>query len=163
MYKIIFAFLTLGFMFSSCSSDEKVINVGQNIHHDDFEYSVQNVEKIDSIGLPEVKGTLVVVTFKVENQAKRVNHKWDNSIAYVVDNHGKVYENSNTLQKALKRIKGINLKDEYITPAGESESAVLVFEVPKDSKELFLKVRGEFLMGDLFDGNQFEHTRVKLF
>jgi len=163
MNKIILVFLILGFIFSSCSSDEKVINIGQNIHHDDFEYSVQSVERIDSIGILEIKGALVVVTFKVENHAKRVNHKWDNNIAYVVDNQGKTYENSISLQKYLRTIKDFNLKDEYITPAGESESTVFVFDVPKDSKEMFLKVSGEFLMGDLFDGNQFEHTRIRLF
>ena len=40
---------------------------------------------------------------------------------------------------------------------------MLVFDVPREVKEPYLKVRGDFLMGDLFDGNQYKRTRVKLF
>ena len=43
------------------------------------------------------------------------------------------------------------------------ERTALVFDVPKDVKEPFLQVRGELLMGDVFDGNQFEKTKVRLF
>lgn len=150
-------------IFISCSSKEKIIGLKQNLHHDDFEYSVQSVDKAERIGDVETKGLFYIITFQVENKAKRVDHQWDNSIAFLVDEKGKQYENNNKLQIKLKPIKDFGLQDKYITFAGKTESTILVFELPKDSKEVYLKVRGEFLMGDMFDGNQFKNTKIKLF
>ena len=46
---------------------------------------------------------------------------------------------------------------------GAVDTTVFVFDVPRDVREPYLKVGGEFLMGDLFDGHQYKRTRVKLF
>jgi hypothetical protein len=156
--------IILVMLFSSCST-EKTIGIKQNIHHDDFEYSVQNVSKTEMIGPLKANGIFYIVTFRVENQAKRVEHQWDNSIAYLTDENGREYENSYELQKKL-RFRGINpfnLQEKYNTQAGQTDSTMLVFEVPAEVKEVYLKVRGEFLMGDLFDGSQFKNTKIKLF
>jgi hypothetical protein len=149
-------------IFISCSSKEKVLNTGERIQHDDFEYSVQDVKKLERIGTVNANGYFYMVTFQVENKAKRVDHEWTNSTAYLVDGTGKVYENSPELQRNLQGILNFTLKDKYVTPAGKTESTVLVFEVPAAPQELFLKVRGGFLMGDLFDGNQFKNTKIKI-
>lgn len=161
-FKIFIALFVLA-LISSCSKEEKIISVKQNIHHDDFEYSVQSVEKADSIGSLKAKGTFYIISFQVENKAKRVNHDWENSIAYIVDGNGKEYENSNELQNNLARVKLFRPTAKHTTPAGQTESVFLVFDVPVEVKELFLKVRGSFLMGDMFDGNQFKNTKIKLF
>lgn len=160
---ILLSFTLSAVIFSSCSSDEKTIGLGQNIHHDDFEYSVQNVEKTDRIGSVKSKGMFYIVTFQVQNKARRVEHEWDNNITYLVDEKRSEYENSHEMQQSLKNIKDFSLKDKYVTPAGQTESAVLVFDIPNEVKEIYLKVRGDFLMGDMFDGNQFKNTKVKLF
>jgi len=155
---MIFAFILL-----SCSDKEKIIGLKENIHHDDFEYSVQSVEKTQYIDNIKSKGLFYLVSFRVENQAKRVEHQWDNKIAYVVDENGKRYENTYDLQINLKHTKNFSLKETYITPAGQFESTILVFDIPYDVKEPYLKVNGEFLMGDMFDGYQFKNTKIKLF
>lgn len=148
---------------SSCSNEQKTIGLKQNIHHDDFEYSVQSVEKREWFGSVKAKGMFYLVTFRVENDAKRVEHKWDNNITYLIDENGKEYENSYDQQVNLLRTITYSLKKEYHTAAGKTESTILVFDVPTDVKEPYLKVRGDFLMGDLFDGNQFKNTKIKLF
>src|SRR5262249_53046602 len=150
-------------IFSSCSSNEKVIGLGENIHHDDFEYSVQHMERTGEIGNLRTRGTFLVVTFQVENRAGRVNHHWSNDIAYIVDAAGARYENSIEAQKELDRIMPFGYKPEYVTPAGNTETTMLVFNVPTSLMEPFLKVRGYQLMGDVFDWNQYRRTRVKLF
>ncbi len=150
-------------LISSCSKEEKTIGLKENIHHDDFEYSVQNVEKRESIGSVKAKGMFYLVTFQVENDAKRVEHKWDNNIAYLVDEAGKEYENSYEQQENLLRTITYSLKKEYHTAAGQTESTILIFDIPAEVKEPYLKVHGEFLMGDMFDGNQFKNTKIKLF
>jgi hypothetical protein len=160
--KFIFPIFLIVILFSSCSS-EKTIGIKQNIHHDDFEYFVVDYYKADDIAGQKSNGTFYVVTFKVQNDAKRVQHEWDNDIAYITDENGREYNNLIDRQKTLNTVKLFGLKDKYVTPAGASDVTILVFDIPKDVKEPYLKVRGEFLMGDLFDGNQFKKTKVKLF
>jgi len=150
-------------LMTSCSREQKTIGLKENIHHDDFEYSVQSIEKKEWIGSVKARGMFYLVTFRVENDAKRVEHKWDNNIAYLVDEAGKEYENSFDQQENLLRTMAYQLKKEYHTAAGETESTILVFDVPAEVKEPYLKIRGEFLMGDMFDGNQFKNTKIKLF
>jgi len=150
-------------IFSSCSAKEKVIGIGENIHHDDFEYSVQHLERVKEIGSLRARGTFFVAAFQVENRAKRVDHQWSNNISYIIDEKGIEYGNEPEAQKELNRIKPFGYKPQYVTPAGAAEMTMLVFDVPDGVKEPFLKVRGFLLMGDVFDLNQYRRTRVKLF
>ncbi len=148
---------------SSCSAKEKIIGVQQNIHHDDFEYSVQSVAKTDRIGGVPARGIFYLVTFQVENRAKRVDHRWANDIAYIVDETGTHFDNDAEAQQELNRTKPFAFKNEYITPAGATETTVLVFDLPKQISRPYLQVRGSLLMGDVFDGSQYRKTKVKLF
>ena len=150
-------------LISSCSGDEKVVDMKQEVQHDDYFYSVEGYYKADEIAKEKASGTFYVVTFKVTNRAKRVDHPWENSIAYVVDEKGKEYHNLPEKQKLLNTIIPFNLKDRHITKAGETETTVFVFDIPNNVKQPYLKYNGEFLMGDMFDGNQFKHARIKLF
>jgi hypothetical protein len=150
-------------MLSACSGPERVISVRQTIHHDDFEYSVESVETMDRIGDRRPAGRFYVVTFQVENRARAVNHRWGNDIAYLVDERGREYENDVNAQMALAHVDPFARKDSYVTPAGVTERTRLVFDVPRAVHEPYLKVRGFLLMGDVFDGDQFRRTRVKLF
>ena len=86
-------------LLTSCTSNKTgyVINVGDRIHHDDFEYSVSNYMvsrflKNDTDTL-NANGMFYVVTFRVENMARRVGHNWDNNIGYIIDEHGIKYDN----------------------------------------------------------------------
>jgi hypothetical protein len=148
---------------SGCSGPERVVGIRQTIHHDDFEYSVQGVETMDRIGDCWPAGRFYVVTFQVENRARVVDHRWGNDIAYLVDEHGRRYENDRSAQTALDRQEPFELKDWYMTGPGVTEQTRLVFDVPRSVREPYLKVRGWLLMGDVVDGDQFRRTRVKLF
>lgn len=153
----------------TCNSDNKstIIGLNQNIHHDDFEYSVtaftitpEIVNENDTI---VSKGNFYLVHFKVENKALRVAHQWDNSIAYIVDENGIRYENKKEIQKAVDKNQNFGLKDLYYTPHGSTDSTILVFELPADSRKPYLMVKGEILMGDVFDRARFKKIKVKLF
>ena len=148
---------------SGCAGQDKVIDPGARIHHDDFEYSVQHVDRRDRIGDRQAGGTFYVVSFQVENRAGRVDHRWSSDIAFIVDGNGRRYEHDDAAQRALEKVKPSGYKDRYVTPAEATETTMLVFDLPKDVNEPYLKVRGEFLMGDLFDANQYRRTRVRLF
>jgi hypothetical protein len=150
-------------IFSSCALNEKTIDPGENIHHDDFEYSVQHLDRTGEIGNLRTSGTFLIVTFQVENRAKRVNHRWSNDVAYIVDTAGVEYDNNTEAQKELDRIKPFGYKPEYVTPAGNTETTILVFDLPKSVSQPYLKVHGSLMMGDVFDLNEYTRTRVKLF
>ena len=160
------AFILLAVLFSSCSK-QKVIGVNQRIHHDDFAYTVTGVSKAKTIGPPGYQraahGMFTIVTFRVENRALRVDHRWDNNIAYIVDSQGRMYENIRSAQELLYASANQVLQQEYATPAGKTDTAQFVFDLPNDALDPSLRMRGNFLMGDLFDGNAFKATGVRLY
>lgn len=165
--KHIFPLLFL--LLTSCISDQKeyVIGVGERIHHDDFEYSVTDIiitrflkNGTDTL---HAKGMFYLVEFKVENNAKRVNHVWNNSIAYIVDEKAGSFENVPAVQKYYENYKPFGLKDKYITPSGSADSTYLAFDLPFTVTMPYLKVKGNTLMGDVFDGAQFRRVRIKLY
>jgi hypothetical protein len=155
-------------LLSSCSRrTEYVIGVGERIHHDDFEYSVIDIiitrflkNGTDTL---HAQGMFYLVKFKVENNAKRVNHEWNNSIAYIVDDKAGSYENVPAVQKYYEKYKPFGLKDKYITPAGSVDSTFLAFDLPFTVTMPYLKIKGETLMGDMFDGAMFRRVRIKLY
>lgn len=152
MKQLFSVFLLTGLM--ACqSAGEKVIGLGDGIRHDDFVYSVRRVSVMaGSSRLLRTNPTdrLWLVVFQVENQAKRVAHTWSDSTAFVVDSAGNRYEN---LRKSLP----------HVTPAGKTDSTTLLFSLPPTLTRPYLQVRGETLMGDVVDGQQFEKTKIRLF
>jgi len=153
----------------SCNSDKKpeIIGLNQNIHHDDFEYSVTAFTTtpwiINDKDTIFAKGNFYLIHFKMINQALRVGHRWDNSIAYIVDEKGNKYENSYEYQKAVDKSQPFGFKEIYNTSHGSTDTTILVFELPADVREPYLKVKGDILMGDELDGARFKRMKIKLF
>lgn len=147
--------------------DFNVIQVGQRIHHDDFEYSVSNfmVTNFLRFGTDTLRanGMFYIVNFKVENRARRVNHEWSNDIGYIIDGNGGKYDNVPDDQKYFAKTKNLTFRDKYVTPAGATDSAYLVFDLPLTVTRPCFMVRGQTLMGDIFDKGKFRRVIVKLF
>ncbi|MEO8512498.1 MAG: hypothetical protein ABI543_02955 [Ignavibacteria bacterium] len=160
---VLFSYMLALIVFAQCSSKEKSLGVGDKVQHDDFFYSIQKVLKTPDFVGKKSNGTFYVIMFKVQNDAKRVEHGWDRNVVYVTDENGKEYENNTELEKEYCRINYESYKEKYVTKAGSSDSTVIVFEIPNDVKQPYVKYRGDFLMGDMFDGNQFKNSKVKLF
>ena len=151
---------------SGCDRFDTVIGLNENIHHDDFNYRVTAVEKRKSIVADSVHmiavGTFYIVTFEVENDAMRVGHKWDNQIAYVISDKGIKYENNVAAQQLLNIKEPFEWHSAYNTGHGSSERTRLVFDIQGNPSELYLKVHGETLMGDVFNLNRFKRIKIKL-
>lgn len=162
----VFLFISLTIIFFSCTAKEKEIGLNEEILHDKFLYSVPGYFTMDSIfdgsQVFKPKGKFYVVKFKVQNASDAGNHNWKNNIAYIIDESGKTYENSEELQKTLNRIEPFGFKPEHATKPYETEVTFLVFDVPTTQKP-YLMVRGETLFGDFLNGNQFKKTKVRLF
>jgi hypothetical protein len=157
------AALGLAIIGSACAGPDRVVGVGESVRHDDFLYSVAAVQREKAIGDRRARGTFQIVTVQVENRAGRVAHQWGNNIAYLVDELGRQYENDDEAQRALDARAPFGLSDHYVTPAEASQTTKLVFDLPDEVKAPYLKFRGYLLMGDVFDGNMYKRTRVKLF
>lgn len=154
----------------SCSKNNRsnIIGLNENIHHDDFEYSVTSFLKTSElIGISDqinsVKGNYYLVRFKVENRAMRVNHQWDNSISYIIDENGNRYENRKEDQILLNKSLHFGWQEQYNTRFGTSDSTILVFYIPPSVTKPYLMVRGGILMGDVFDGAHFRKMKIRLF
>lgn len=170
---LLFAEITvasLSVLLASCNrnNEKNVIGLNQNIHHDDFEYSVTRFQKTSSLSessdqTTSTTGNYYLVHFKVENRALRVNHRWDNSIGYVVDEEGNRYENNIEDQMVLDKSLHFGWKEQYNTRFGTSDSTILVFSLPSNVNKQYLMVRGGTLMGDVFDRARFRKMKVKLF
>lgn len=154
MKKNVLLLLLTGFV--ACrTGDEKTIGVGEGIRHDDFVYSVRRVRATDGssrLNRANAENRLWMVVFQVDNQAKRVAHSWSDSTAYVTDSVGNRYDSQ------YRPANG-----PHLTAPGKVDSTVLLFSLPKTLTRPYLQVRGETLMGDVFDGKQFERTKIRLF
>ena len=157
------------FLTISCTTGNSDIEIGlnENIHHDDFEYSVTNFQitkKIISYSDSLIaKGKFYIISFVVINEAKRVNHSCNNSIAYIADKSGNKYENDSNAQKILNQAEGFGWSMNYTTRYQSSDSTKFVFDLPVDVEYPCLLVRGETLMGDFFDGGKFKRTKIRLY
>ncbi len=167
--KLIISLIAL--VIAACTSKSKeeeiIIALNEGIHHDDFEYVVTDYKIQKTIGEGEgaiaAKGNFYIVSFKVVNNAKRVKHEWDNSVAYLTDESGKVYDNDSTAQSVLEKINPFGLMTQYTTEHQTTQETKFIFDLTESVKRPYLMVRGETLMGDFFDGNRFTRTKVKLF
>jgi hypothetical protein len=166
MKSAVFSIVLLMTLGSGCGRSDKVIGINENIHHDDFNYRVTALEKRKSIDSDSVHmiagGIFYIVTFEVENDAKRVGHKWNNQIAYVISEKGDRYENNLAAQRLLNLKEPFEWHSAYNTGPGSTEQTRLVFDIPGNPSELYLKVNGETLMGDVFDLNGFKRIKIKL-
>lgn len=156
-------------LLSFCSSDKKeeIVGLNQNIHHDDFEYAVTGFTKANLIapGIDTIKpdGNFYLVHFRVINKALRVDHQWNNSIGYLVDENGNHYENSKDLQKILNKFLPFGWKEMYNTPHGQTDTTILAFDLPANITHPYLMIRGGILMGDVFDAGRFKRMKIRLF
>jgi len=166
--KPIFKILFLVSLIScSCDRKEYVIGIGESIHHDDFEYSVTDliITRFLKNGTDTLhaRGMFYLVRFRTENNAKRVSHEWNNSIAFIVDEKAGTFENIPGVQEYFEKVKSYGLKDKYITHTGSADSTYLAFDLPFNVTMPYLKVKGSILMGDVFDGAKYRRVRIKLY
>jgi hypothetical protein len=160
-FKTLIIYMLLLGLSVSCKEESEDLEIGLNesIYHDDFEYIVTDYEI-----LPVNEFTnRFRIKFKVINNAKVVEHTWNNSIAYIADSKGNIYINNKELQIKLNEREPFGWEEIYHTHPKSQESTILIFDLPKSVSKPYLKVTGKFLMGDVFDLNQYKRMKVRLF
>lgn len=151
----------LAVLLFSCKNDSEDLEIGLNesIYHDDFEYLVTDF-KVLSV---DEYTKRYRVKFKVINNAKVLKHNWKNSIAYMVDSKGNIYNNNKELQIKLNESEPFGWENEYHTYPKSEETTTLIFDLPKKVTQPYLKVSGKFSMGDILNLSEHKKMKVKLF
>ncbi|TXD94548.1 hypothetical protein [Gillisia hiemivivida] len=145
----------------SCKNGSEHLEIGLNekIHHDNFVYLVTGFEVLSV----DEYTKRYVVKFKVINNDEVLKHTWKNSIAYIVDSKGNIYNNNKKLQIKLNELEPFEWQNEYHTYPKSEETTTLIFDLPKKVAKPYLKVKGEFFIGDVLDLSEYKKMKVKLF
>jgi len=158
-------FLTI----DACSTRNNgtVLGINDRIHHDDFEYVVTDFSVSKKISGDHesinAHGNFYIVSFRVENHALGTNHRWDNSIAYVIDDEKNIFENNVEAQQLVNSVTPFGWKEEYVTRSQSTDTVILVFDLPESAGHPCLMVRGETMMGDLLNGDKFRKAKIQLY
>ena len=149
------------FALFSSGSPTRAVGIGEPIRQDDFLYTVVGVAKTPTLGASPRRlvahGEFYVATIQVDNQAKRVDYRWDPSIVYVVDAGGKRYGPTLDAQRILD---GEN--PDLVIAAGSSARYQVAFDLPRTIQHPALAFSNGVLMGDVFDFAQYARARVPL-
>ena len=127
---------------------DTVVAVGEPVRQDDFQYTVTRVVKHrhnDSIWYG--------VTIRVDNNAKVVDYRWRDEIAYVTDAAGRRYRALSDSQSAT---------DHPPIPAGASAAYTMTFVLPASEHNPTLHYSNGILMGDIFDGVAYQRATIPL-
>lgn len=119
------------------------VAIGQPIRHDDFLFTVERVTRES-----RVDGVRYHVAILVQNQALRVDYRWRNDIAYVTDRRGVRYRPTSSGQ--------------FVLGPGESRTAGLTFDLPRDARDVKLQFWDGIFMGDALNGGAYANARIVL-
>jgi hypothetical protein len=76
---------------------------------------------------------------------------------------GRSHESLPEIQKILNEAQPFNYVPRHSTPPGATQSTRFVFDLPRDQERPCVMVRGELLMGGVFNGKAFVRTKVRLY
>lgn len=151
-----------GIMVWLSAAQTRAVAIGDPIRQDDFTYTVTGFSRSSDVGLGRdavrADGVFYVVSIKVENDAKVVDFRWDPSIAQLTDENGRRYQFSVVGQRALDSARPASL----VVPAGQSQTFLVAFDLPKDVRDPSVAFSNGILMGDVFDFGAYARARVPL-
>jgi hypothetical protein len=155
---LVLAFILAGAYLYTSATPRDFVALGTPIQQDDFVYVVTGVGRAPAISNTAASATahgiFYIVTIRVDNNARRVDFKWDERIPHIVDARGIRYDKSAEGQAALDA----SIKPKYTIGPGESASFQAVFDLPANVKKPVLALDNGLLLGDL--GNFASYRRI---
>ncbi len=125
-----------------------VVAVGTPIRHDDFLFTVTQIRRSRL-----ASGTaLYRVDVRVQNEAKIVNYRWRDTIAYV-----RAFDADGFGHDFYSVTHG-----SFMLPAGDERTANLDFLVPRGFSSANLRFWDGIFMGDAFNGAAYANAIVPL-
>lgn len=118
--------------------NEQHVALGGEIVHDDFGFRVREVGARAALGQPErrASGRWLVVSFDVNNHARRVPFDLTTWTPVLVDASGATFEPDENAERVLAAELSLPALRDGSIDAGESRRCRAVFDVPADAREL---------------------------
>jgi hypothetical protein len=124
-----------------------VVAVGTPIRHDDFLFTVTSVQRRFAGGSAHY-----LVAVRVQNQARVVDYRWRDSIAYV-----RAFDNGGFGHDFFPATHG-----SFILRAGDERTAKLAFDIPAGYSSANLRFWDGIFMGDALNGAAYGKAIVPL-
>jgi len=159
-------FLSLIALLAVMNRRDQTVGLNKEIKYDDFAFSVLEVARQNSLGegadLRTAEGNYFVVTIKVANHAVRVDYKFRNGAAILVDQAGREFHLSRDGQRALESTHGYRDGCDGQIPAGASCTTQVVFDLPADARPSHVRFSEGGGIGDLLDFVFYGTKRIDL-
>jgi hypothetical protein len=160
---LIVALIVAGAFLYTFATPRHFVALGTPIRQDDFVFVVTGVGRAPAISNSAASATahgiFYIVTIRVDNNARRVDFKWDERIPHIVDAQGHRYDKSRDGQAALDAFD----TPKYTVGPGESSSFQAVFDLPVDVDKPVVALDNGILMGDLFNLAAYRRVGVILY
>ncbi len=154
---VLIAFLAIGLR--AWLAPEVVYGTTRPIRFDDFRFSVLGSREAEWT-VENRPRTFLIVTLKVENQARRVPYRFDRRVAVMVGDDGRESGISPEGQAILDRARGTPDPLTAPLPAGASATSELVFELPRTARNPRLKISHGGRIGDVLDDAIYGRRRL---
>jgi hypothetical protein len=137
--------LALLLLFATHNRRDRIVGLNTPIRFDDFAYVVLNTKRAEAGRHP-----VYLVTVQVQNNAKRVDYRYERGHIYLSEADGRTY-----------RPAGAATAPAVVLKAGARHTETLTFDVPADLREPSLRVTfGP--VGDTLESLFLGRQRVKL-
>lgn len=132
---------------------ERVAGFNEPIRYDDFAFAALAVTQTRTLGSSTAQGLYTIVTLRVTNDAKRVQYKFDDKIAVLMDARGKRYP--------VSRAGPADACAVALDPGGSCVTE-LVFDAPAEIRPLYLAISMGGPLGDLVDNVLYGSKAIRL-
>ena len=155
---IVLSYLVLWGIFYFISSD-KVVPIGTDICFDDWCVSVTKFERPKTLGKENQEltphGQFIILNITMSNQARGIAQKPSEPRVHIVDEKGNSYSFSTEGQQALEKQIGNQIPIDERLELHESLETQLVFDIPKDARNLKVLIEeGPLITKLLFSENK---------
>jgi hypothetical protein len=137
---------------------EEHVGIGSEIGWDDFGFTVLDHSVEERIGDVEPRGVFHRVRLLIYNHALRVGYRLDNHRAVLMDEDGGEYE----VDLAAERVLDPKWPHREELPHGQRFYSDLVFDVPKDKKDLRMRIAWGGGLVDFLDKTVFGPRDISL-
>ena len=136
---VLLVYALLWTVFYSISSDKEV-PLGTDICFDDWCATVTKIEKQETLGNEKPSGQFIILHIKMSNHARGIAQKPSEPRVHIKDDNGHSWAFSSQGQHALNNLIGNQISIDQRLELHESLETELVFDIPKEAKNLSILI-----------------------
>jgi Telomeric repeat-binding factor 2. len=133
---IVISYCLLWGIFYIININNKVIPLGTDVRFDDWCATVTKIEHPETIGGENPSGQFIVLDITMTNRARGIAQKPSDPRVHIIDSNGDYWAYSEKGQQALEKVSGKQIPLDQRLELNQALDTQLVFDVPKDAKDL---------------------------